>query len=191
MRKFLACVGLAAVGTTSLEAAYAPDLNSMETAKLWSVSGTLRGFYDDNYNTQPSGTFKRSSFGFEFSPYVSLNVPLQQTELGLRYTYGLYYYQDRDSLGQNPIDQTHQLDLWVDHAFTERWSTKVQDSLQVGQEPQLLNGGTLLRTEGNNIHNFGSITLDTQWTPLLGTTFSYQNNFFDYQNSGGCNMMFR
>jgi len=68
----------------------------METAKLWSVSGTLRGFYDDNYNTQPSGTFKRSSFGFEFSPYVSLNVPLQQTELGLRYTYGLYYYQARN-----------------------------------------------------------------------------------------------
>jgi hypothetical protein len=185
MRKFLAWVGLAAVGTTSLQAAYAPDLNPMETAKLWSVSGTLRGFYDDNYNTVTSGPGKRSSFGFEFSPYVSLNVPLQQTELGLRYTYGLYYYQDRDSLGQNPIDQTHQLDLWVDHAFTERWSTKVQDTLAVGQEPQLINGGSLLRTEGNNFHNFGSITLDTQWTPLMGTEFSYQNNFFDYQNSGG------
>ncbi len=119
---------------------------------------------------QPSGPGKRSSFGFEFSPSVSLNVPLQQTELGLRYTYGLYYYQDRDHLGQDPIDQTHQLDLWVDHAFTERWSTKVQDSLAVGQEPQLLNGGTLLRAQGETtIHNDGTITLDTQWTRLLGT----------------------
>ncbi len=27
----------------------------METAKLWSVSGTLRGFYDDNYNTAAVG----------------------------------------------------------------------------------------------------------------------------------------
>ena len=157
----------------------------METAKLWTVSGTLRGFYDDNYNTAAPGPGKRSSFGFEVSPSVGLNVPLQQTELGLRYTYGLYYYQDRDHLGQDPIDQTHQLDLWVDHAFTERWSAKVQDSFAVGQEPQLLNGGTLLRAQGDNFHNDGTIILDTQWTRLLGTEISYENNLYDYQNSGG------
>ena len=186
MRKFLVCAGLAVAGTTSLQAAYAPDLNPMETAKLWTVSGTLRGFYDDNYNTASPGPNKRSSFGFEVTPSVGLNVPLQQTELGLRYTYGLYYYQDRDHLGQNAIDQTHQLDLWVDHAFTERWSAKVQDSFAVGQEPQLLNGGgTLLRAQGDNFHNDGTILLDTQWTRLLGTEISYENNLYDYQNSGG------
>ena len=150
---------------------------------MWSVSGTLRGFYDDNYNTAPVGPSKRHSFGFELSPSLSLNVPLQQTELGLRYTYGLYYYQDRMDINGRPIDQTHQLDLWVDHAFSERWQAKVQDSLAVGQEPQLINGGTLVRTEGNNIHNNGSITLSTQWTPLVGTDFSYQNNFYDYQDT--------
>jgi len=158
----------------------------METAKLWSVSGTLRGFYDDNYNTAPSGTpARRDSFGFEISPSLSLNVPLQQTELGLKYTYGLYYYQDREQIDGRPIDQTHQLDLWMDHAFTERWQAKVQDTLAVGQEPELINGGTLYRTEGNNVHNTGAVTLDTQWTRLLGTELSYQNNFYDYQNSGG------
>src|ERR1700690_1347014 len=185
MRKFIVCAGLAVAGTASLQAAYTPDLNPMETAKLWTVSGTLRGFYDDNYNTQPSGPGKRSSFGFEVSPSFGLNVPLQQTELGLNYTFGFYYYQDRESLGQNAIDQTHQLDLWVDHAFTERWQAKVQDTLAVGQEPQLLNGGTLLRAQGDNFHNIGTVTVDTQWTRLLGTEISYQNNFFDYQNSGG------
>lgn len=186
MRKFFVCAGLALAGTTSLQAAYAPDLNQMETAKLWSVSGTLRGFYDDNYNTAPSGSpAKRDSFGFELSPSLSLNVPLQQTELGLRYTYGLYYYQDREQVNGRPIDQTHQLDLWVDHAFTERWQAKVMDTLAVGQEPQLVNGGTLYRTEGNNIHNMGAIRLDTQWTRLLGTELSYQNDLYDYQNSGG------
>ena len=90
-----------------------------------------------------TGQLKRDSFGFEVSPSLSLNVPLQQTELGLQYTYGLYYYQDREQLNGRPIDQTHQLDLWVDHAFTERWQAKVQDTLAVGQEPQLINGGTL------------------------------------------------
>jgi hypothetical protein len=49
----------------------------------------------------------------------------------------------------------------------------------------LLNGGTLLRAQGDNIHNDGTITLDTQWTRLLGTEISYENNLYDYQNSGG------
>ena len=185
MRNFFVCAGLALAGTTGLHAAYAPDLNQMQTAKLWSVSGTLRGFYDDNYNTAPSGPAKRDSFGFEVSPSLSLNVPLQQTELGLKYTYGLYYYQDREQINGRPIDQTHKLDLWVDHAFTERWQAKVMDSLAIGQEPQLVNGGTLYRTEGNNVHNMGAVSLDTQWTRLLGTELSYQNNFYDFQNSGG------
>jgi hypothetical protein len=185
MRKFFVCMGLAAAGSAGLQAAYTPDLNPMETAKVWSMSGTLRGFYDDNYNTQPSGPAKRNSFGFEVSPSFSLNVPLQQTELGLRYIYGLYYYQDRETLGLNPIDQTHQFDFWVDHAFNERFQAKVQDSVVVAQDPQLLNGGTYQRTEGNNLHNLGSITLDSQWTRLVSTELTYQNNYYDYQQSGG------
>ena len=41
------------------------------------------------------------------------------------------------------------------------------------------------RTEGNNIHNMGAISLDTQWTRLLGTELSYQNNFYDYPEQRG------
>jgi hypothetical protein len=105
----------------------------------------------------------------------------------MRYTYGLYYYQERENLGQDPIDQSHQLDLWVDHAFTERWQAKVQDSFVVGQEPELLDPNTSVttRTEGNNISNTGTLTLNTAWTRLFSTAFNYQNSFFDYQNSGG------
>ena len=176
-------MGLAAAGTTALQAAYAPDLNPMETSKLWSLSGTLRGFYDDNYNTAPSGSDKRSSYGFEVSPSFSLNVPLQQTELGLKYTYGLYYYQDRMERTGRPVDQTHQADLWVSHAFTEEWRTKVQDTFVVAQDPELVGGGTPLRVKGNNVHNNGTITLDGQWTRLLGSEVGYQNNFYDYENN--------
>ena len=152
---------------------------------MWSVSGTLRGFYDDNYTTASSGP-NRGSFGFEVSPQINLNVPLQQTEYGLRYTYGLYYYQERENLSQNPIDQTHQLDLWVDHAFTERWQAKVQDSFVVGQEPELIDPNTSVttRTDGNNIRNTGTVSVNTIWTRLFSTAFNYQNSIFDYQNSG-------
>jgi hypothetical protein len=185
MKKFFVSVGLIAAGTASLQGAYAPDWNSME-ASMWRVSGTLRGFYDDNYTTASNGS-KQGSFGFELSPQLELNVPLQQTELGARYTYGMYYYQDRERLGQNPIDQTHQFDLWLDHAFTERWQARVQDSFVVGQEPELIDPNTSLatRTEGNNIRNTGTLTLNTAWTRLFSTALNYQNNFFDYQDSGG------
>jgi hypothetical protein len=184
MKKFFVSVGLIAAGTASLQATYAPEWSST-SASMWSVSSTLRGFYDDNYNTSSSGSNK-GSFGFEVSPQISLNVPLQQTELGLRYAYGLYYYQERENLNQNPIDQTHQLDLWVDHTFSERWQARVQDSFVVGQEPELLDPNTSVttRTDGNNISNVGSVGVNTIWTRLLSTAFNYQNSIFDYQNSG-------
>ena len=184
-KKFFISVGLIAAGTASLQAAYAPDWNS-KSASMWSVSGTLRGFYDDNYQTAPNGPNKQGSFGFEISPELEFNVPLQQTELGMRYIYGLYYYQKREELGENPIDQTQQFDLWVDHAFTERWQARAQDSFVMGQEPELIDPNTSVtrRVSGNNIRNTGTLTLNTAWTRLFSTALNYQNSFFDYQNSG-------
>ncbi len=84
-----------AIGTVGLQAAYAPDAGA-DASKIWDVSATLRGFYDDNYLTSNK---KQDSIGFEVSPSFSLNMPLQQTEIGLKYTYGLYYYQKREELG--------------------------------------------------------------------------------------------
>jgi len=185
MKKIIVSVGLVAAGTAGLQAAYAPDLNSMQTTKVWSASASLRGFYDDNYATAPNGS-KRGSYGFEFSPSVSLNKSLQQTEIGVRYTYGLYYYQEREELGQDPVDQTHQLDLWVDHAFTERWQGKVSDTFAVGQEPELLiGGGTPFRVKGNNIANNATLSLNTDWTRQFSTAVTYQNGFYDYQQDNG------
>jgi hypothetical protein len=185
MKKFFVSVGLIAAGTASLQAAYAPDWSST-SASMWSVEGTLRGFYDDNYTTAPSGS-KVGSYGLEVSPQVSLNVPLQQTELGMRYIYGMYYYQDRENQGENPIDQTHQFDLWVDHAFTECWQARGQDSFVIGQEPELIDPNTSLpnRVNGNNIRNTGTLTVHTDWTRLFSTELGYQNTFYDYENSGG------
>jgi hypothetical protein len=148
----------------------------------------LRGFYDENYSTAPN---KTGSYGLEFSPEVSVSIPLQQTEIGLRYTYGLYYYQQRDELGVNAFDQSHQVDLWLDHAFNERWHGRVSDTLAVGQEPELLNtsgagnaSALPFRVNGDNIANTAIFTLDTDWTREFSTELNYQNNFYDYQQSG-------
>jgi hypothetical protein len=189
MKNLFISMGLVAAGTTSLHAAYAPGLDSMQTTKFWSVSGTLRGFYDDNYNTSPNGQ-KQGSWGYEVSPSVSLNVPLQQTEFDVRYTYGLYYYQDRRDQGNDPYDQTHQVDLWLDHAFSERWQSTVHDTFVYANEPGQLNpgGGPVaqpLRTESNNYVNNANVALTTDWTRLFSTVLTYNNGYYDYTQNGG------
>jgi hypothetical protein len=181
MKKFFVSVGLAAASAAGMQMAQA-GVDSKE----WSVSASLRGFYDDNYSTAPN---KVGSYGIEFSPEVSVSVPMQQTEIGLRYTYGLYYYQQRDEIGVNAFDQSHQLDLWLDHAFNERWHGKVTDTFAVGQEPELLNTGggpnaLPYRVNGDNFANTATFTLNTDWTRQFSTELSYENNFYDYQNSG-------
>src|ERR1039457_5723980 len=170
MKKLFVSLGLAAVGTAGLHAAYAPD--SPDNSKMWSLSATLRGFYDDNYTTSPQ---KHGSFGMEASPSFSLNAPLQQTEIGLRYTYGAYYYQQRENNGQKPIDQTHQFDLSLDHAFSSRWEARLEDTVSVLQDPALTAVGTATpqRIDGNNLANTVNASLHTDWTRELSTELSY------------------
>ncbi len=187
MKKFFVSAGMVAIGAAGLQSAQAASLDIV-SPKAWNVSASLRGFYDDNYNI---GSTKQGSFGAEVSPSISFNVPLKQTDIGMRYTYGLYYYQDRDSLGLNPFDQTHQVDVWLDHSFTERWKLNITDNFDVGQEPELLGptssafpNGQQFRVEGDNIANHATVTLNTDWTRQFSTALHYANSFYDYQKSG-------
>jgi hypothetical protein len=181
MKKLFVSLGLAAAGTAGLHAAYAPDAG--DASKSWSMAATLRGFYDDNYLTTPH---KQGSAGFEVNPSFSLNLPLQQTEIGMRYTYGLYFYQKREQDNQNPIDQTHQFDLWLDHAFTPNWEARIQDTATVSQDPSLTTAATATpqRVEGNNLANTAKASLHTDWTREFSTELSYANTFYDYEQSG-------
>ncbi len=152
-------------------------------SKIWTLSGTLRGFYDDNYLTASK---KTGSYGFEASPSFSLNAPFAQTEIGVRYIYGLYYYQTREQDGQRPIDQSHEFDLWLDHAFNPRWEARFEDVVSVYQEPQLTTAtATPERIEGNNLANDGTISLTTDWTSQFSTKFKYENTYYTYDNNGG------
>ncbi len=180
MKKIAVSAGLVALGVAGMQSAIA---DSVISPKAWSLGATLRGFYDDNYNTANSGL---GSLGVEVSPTISLNVPLRQTDLGMRYTYGFYYYQDRQDKGVNPIDQTHQFEVWLDHKFNTRWHLNVTDSFAVGQDPELLQGsGTVLRVQGDNIANHANLTLDTQWTRNFSTSAHYGNAWYDFSQSGG------
>jgi hypothetical protein len=104
MKKLTAIAGSAVVGVLGLAGAHAqsvyglaPNLTSQELSKSWSVQATLRGFYDDNYTTAPDGPGKLDSFGFEVTPSVSLNLPREQTYIGLTAAYTARWFEDRQN----------------------------------------------------------------------------------------------
>ncbi len=178
-----------ALGAMSLKAQYAPGLTRMETSKPWSVSASLRGFYDDNYLALPShlppGTiedFDRESFGFEVKPRVALNYSREMTYVGASYTYGLKWYEARDD---EPIDQSHEVDLTLDHRFSDRLRASLSDSFVYAQEPEIAEGGVgaaqvTARTGADVIRNRASIEGTFQLTEMFGLGLGYQNGWYDY-----------
>jgi hypothetical protein len=187
MKKFFVSTGIAAIGIAGLQSASGQGLDLVST-KAWSISGTLRGFYDDNYNLANSrDNGNRGSWGAEISPTVAVNMPLRQTDMGIRYIYGLYYYDDRRSLHLDAFDQSHQVDAWINHAFNERWTLDFKDSFISSRTPELTTSGpapATYRTTGDNIANHASLSISTQWTPLFGTSVHYGNDFYMYSQQG-------
>lgn len=184
MKKIFVSVGLAAAGAAVLPSAMAQSVEAAAPTKWWNVSSRLRGFYDDNYQVSNN---KQGSFGFEVSPRLTANWDLQQTDIGIRYTYGMYYYVKRADDGQNPVDHTHQADLWLDHAFTSRVKMNLTDSFVVAQDPKLVQGGAVNRVGGNNVSNHGNATVTTDWTRQFSTATYYGNDLYIYSEatSGG------
>ncbi|MBC8003368.1 MAG: outer membrane beta-barrel protein, partial [Opitutaceae bacterium] len=185
MKKIILSTGVMAVGIASLHAAYAPGLSTMETSKPWSVSLAVRGFYDDNPYTAPSG-LTEPSFGVEVTPTFSLNLPFEQTFIGLNYAYSMRYFENRPD---NNVDQSHIIGAKLEHAFSERYKIQLADTFIIAQEPTVLDPNgiitTPIRTEGNNLHNIASVTFNAQITELIGLELGYANNYYDYEQDAG------
>ena len=179
MKKTVVSVGLA-VGAIGMSSAFAQGLE-LAAPKMWNVSASLRGFYDDNYSV---GNSKEGSWGWEASPSISGNVDLQQTDFGARYTFGMYYYVARADEGVDPLDYTHQADVWLDHAFDETLKLNITDSFVLAQDPQLVQGGSLIRVGGNNVANHAKLTLSKDWTRRFSTSTYYINDLFIYDSTG-------
>jgi hypothetical protein len=185
MKKLIASAGLVALGATALKAQYAPGLSRVETTKPWSVSASLRGFYDDNYFAQPKG-FEDESFGFEVRPRIAFNLPREQTFIGGAYTYGLKYYEAR---ADDPIDQSHEVDLKLDHRFTERTKVSFTDNFVYAREPEVFEGSgatiTTFRTDADVMRNRASAEVLAQVTETFGVGAGYENGWYDYRDEEG------
>jgi Putative beta-barrel porin 2 len=191
MNKIVASVGLAALGASALHTASAQNLDiPRSTAKPWSISATLRGFYDDNPTTAPSA-YQHGSSGFEVSPAASLKWSAEQTTLGMSYLYSLKYYDNKPAGNADHYDQTHTFDLSLDHAFNEQYRLGLKDDFVIGQEPDMLSSGpsiaTPYRIPGDNIRNSAAINLDGNVSREIGFSVGYDNAFYDYADDDDSN----
>ncbi len=184
MKKIIASASLAALSAACVQAAYAPGLSPQEKSKAWTLSGTLRGFYDDN-PTASIGADKQESWGLELSPSLAVNLALDQTLIGFNYTYDMRYYEARPN---NDADHSHHVSLKINHAITERYKVEAGDTLNYAQEAELQgivsNPTGTLRTEQNYLHNIGHLAFTAELTPILGVVAEYQNDYWDFDQTG-------
>jgi hypothetical protein len=188
MKRIVASVGLVAVGATALQADMLPGLTT-ESGKPWTASATLRGFYDDNFNTIPNNQpiphgYSRGSAGFEVSPALLFSFPMEQTSITFGAVYSLKYYDETPLNQTQNYDQTFEFDAGLTHAFSERYQITVKDSFVIGQEPDFLRAGntftTFQRISGDNQRNYGVITFSAQLTPELSLEAGYANTYYAY-----------
>lgn len=192
MKKLITCASIAAVGLASAQAQSDMDPAPAKPFKLY---GSVRGFYDDNYTTGPDKVpagypvgymEKRSSWGFDIQPGVSLDLLRDQTSLRLGYDFDYRYYEDRVD---NNADMAHSFKLNLNHRFNEKFELEVFDSFVVGQEPQLMNPSdaqqaTVLRVDGDNLRNYGGIGLKANYSEHWGSRINYANTYYNYDQEG-------
>lgn len=182
MNRITTTAGLLALSAVGLHAqALAPAAGSAAAQKPWSVSATLRGFYDDNYVTRGKA-LEQESFGVEVSPSASYNVYTDTTAYGVDYTYGMRWYEDRKN---DSADHTHQANARISHAFSPRFKADLSDSFVVAQEPQILDPQILaspLRSEGDNIRNTVNASVTAGITEKFSTVLTYQNLYYNYDD---------
>jgi len=188
MKKIIASAGLVAVSAAGLQA-QAPGLSPMETTKPWSISATLRGFYDDNYTAigkdADGNDLKDDSFGVEVRPAVALNFPFEQSFVGLGYIYSLKWYEGRP---EEEVDQSHEVTLRADHRFSERYSIDFDNSFVYSDEPGIVDDvgaiTTFIRTDAEAFRNRAAINFDAQLTDLIGLGLGYRNGWYDFNQEG-------
>jgi hypothetical protein len=186
MKKIVASVGLVAVGASGLHADLLPGLTT-ESGKPWTTSASLRGFYDDNPSTLPNSIRPEGSYGFEVSPSLEFNFPMDQTTLSFGYVFSMKYYENKPVNSSGNETYTHDFHAALTHAFSERYSVSVKDSFVIGQEPDFLRAGnsytTFERISGNNLRNYGSVDFAAQLTPEFGVDLGYANTFTSYSDN--------
>ncbi len=186
MKNILTTAGMAAAAVVGFQTTCAGQAVTVDESKWWQVSASLRGFYDDNYTAAPSGA-EQDSFGFEVRPGLTLNHKGEQDIIKLQVLYSARWFEDRS---RNEWDHSVIADLVGEYRLTENHVARLNDTFSYTREGTLLDEGgfqtvpTVARADGTNLRNIGDLRYVGQFTPLFGAEVSYQNTFYDFDQSG-------
>jgi hypothetical protein len=161
------------------QAVYEPSQLS-DPSRRWAVDMGISGGYDDNVNSASAN--KQSSSTMALNPRLFLNIPLDQTFVGLRYSYNWINYPDR--VGGDKYDQNHNGDLIFSHRFNPRLQLDLTDNFRRGISPQLTTfTGAILQFEGNYYFNNLTGTLTYNLTRLWTLSINTAWQFWSYDNA--------
>ena len=172
MNRKIVTLGVAAFGVAGLQAA--------DPGKIWEVTGSLRGFYDDNYTTSPED-LAEESWGIEVSPGINLTIGEgTDLEFSAGYAFGIRYYEDRETDNE---EYGQELGVSLNTSFSDTSVLQLSNSVVIAQEPEILNGGTPLRTEGDNLRNTLSAVYRQIVSGNIKAELGYGNSLFDYDEA--------
>lgn len=181
MKRAVVAAGAFALGAVGLNGANVAGLTPQEVSKWWIVSGSLRSFYDDNMFNSASGA-EESSFGLEFHPGVSINLPLTRTLISASYDWTMDFYEAREA---NKVDQTHLFDSRVNHNFSERYFLDLTERFAISDEPIVPVGGAQTvfgRENASNTRNDLAVDFSALMRPAFGLLGGYKSNLQDYED---------
>ncbi|MCS1409126.1 MAG: hypothetical protein M2R45_02305 [Verrucomicrobia subdivision 3 bacterium] len=188
MKKIIASVGIAAVGVATLQAAHV-GLSPTQTSKPWSISASLRGFYDDNITTSPNALAQQESYGIEVKPSLSYNIVREQVHFGVGYTYGLRWYEDRDP---DSDDNSHTVAVNLTQDVSPSLSIELGNTFRITQEPRVETGtGTPLRGLQDYLDNEAHIYATAAISPIHSVYWGYSNRLLKYDDPGFANLLDR
>jgi len=198
MNKVVTSAGLLALGAATVYG-YDPEMTRAKTGRPFTLGATVRAFYDDNStgipdklsvpSASPTGFRvvdpRQESFGFEVSPSIHVNLPLEQTFIRAGYIYSLRYYDGRSD---NKTDQTHEFNALLRHAFSARHDISLADSFTYSSEPTVTDRFGIItapvRTDITALRNRASIDYNVSLTEVLGLGLGYVNTWYDYDDHG-------
>jgi hypothetical protein len=181
---------LLVLGAATAQSQYIPSLPPQELSKPWTLSGDVRGFYDDNYRTLPgsspstTGTgvsHPAASWGEDFTGLGSINHTTEDTSIGGSYIFDARHYEKYDLL-----DYTHQAGAHFEHEFSTHFKLSASDSFVDAQEPTIIDPGVIsdpFVVPGNNLRNTGRIDFTGTITKDFDLHLGYANTFYSYQQT--------
>lgn len=158
-------------------------------SKPWALSVDTRGFYDDNYLTQPrivssaSGTRARplASWGYDIAPSAAINHSAGNTFINASYIFDARHYETHDTM-----DYTHQFNGHLEHQFGEHYKLSVNESFVVAQEPTVIDPSIItepFRIPGYNKRNTGQVDFTAFLTKDFDLRLGYGNTLYAYQQT--------